>query len=1340
MPESQPEINPPLPVEEKKKQKLVIADITEGAEAMARDTAESKRSQEYVQLGGIKNIIKRIWKFNLADEFYRQKEIGAAREKILESKNLYGFDAEEDWAAHAQTIQSIVERFADEYEEDAIHREAGEVKEALGTSSEETALRGDLKDLVKEYARGTLDDQAFREEKARLFKELSLLRPEVFRRSELYADNLFEIAKSARNRVEHGERLEDLDLDFDVIVGRAKTGVRTQTQYNAVDKAIERISKTKAGALVHETTLAAGVSIAYSLAAAASRRLASSRLFAFASFGGTAALGATLAGLRAKKELEDKRRQHFREMAQGKRFDPDRAPQRKTLEEFRYETRSARELVSALESRLYERSENKLEVRADLTQGEFDEVLGHVAEIDARIRVSDRHNIDLISHTDIAAVETERLELDRARAKAKVELQKVLDASGDKIALPQDLALTISPAAGGRVPAPSLKDYLFHLTETRAHQLVSGDEGIERKNALFQMMKRKEIAKSVLIALGSGMLIGAAAQELGAAIGGQRTPELLKGSKAEMNPPRRLTFLEWLTRSIRGEEPLKIPSQEVAVEQLRVRCPENAQVLQDADGSFRITQGNEVLAQNIRVNPDGTLPEETRNLLAQKQILAQSGIRYTQEMKGHTAALPPQEYLERHRDLVKTISRDDWYHQNSPRNPTGNALKLWWGGKGGAGINDAGQYEFSVRAMTPHESFNQRIGAVDPTELRKNGSLKLFLSLSRETQNQIFEVPVDPDGKIRVDPDSTIGKLFFARDDKGKAAFVGKFAEVGFYTNQDSKDGAPLVRILATHTGKGVETIQDVIEEPIPKQPNPWIDLVPCPPAPETPPVVPPPSTPETLVEPPPFLPLARRKPLEALDSKVAYPYYYSYFANAYEAQHLRADMSPRLKENPDAKLDPAVEIPWYFEDQERRYPGYVEELKTLNRQMSAPMGPNTRAAVALAVAGHQEHKNIYRTLQTYAVQKDRKGSSVWKGQDSDYEITLYVNWPRGTSPKKTIKEIERFQKNYPDVPVRVYREEITNGKKELGWYKKKAFDLPLWRHMQRGRNDDIYIIANDADMVYTSPTYLEQVTSYMNGEEAERYDALLGRYDLDPAIYEKNPTFHSALRFWQFTEAIIRSKYKLVGTQGRNTVMRGSSYAAVGGNRTKAFWADVEFGKLFGVARNRYDAIAYLNRAWVMVDPRREIDKFKRGERIAWTWNDFDTREVRGVRKNAHAMPEEVNIKRLAKLSEDDPEVRRFKERLEDEIQAIVELFSVISPLYATAAYGEDRTAAGIRVNLENTVRRAAKQLGVDLSVTPGDSGLRIALTNTAKLRKNLLAYREQGRKKVKIRKNPLR
>ena len=157
----------------------------------------------------------------------------------------------------------------------------------------------------------------------------------------------------------------------------------------------------------------------------------------------------------------------------------------------------------------------------------------------------------------------------------------------------------------------------------------------------------------------------------------------------------------------------------------------------------------------------------------------------------HTTPSSVEEYIKAHPEQTHEIHRS-WYDNNSKVFDK-NELRTNWGGEHGTGINAKGEYVLDMSRMTSDGSFHNGLHA-NVQELLKEGKLKMLISASRETQNRVFEVPIDANGKIIVDPNSEIGKMFF-KTVNGHAQFTGRFGEVG----QDM--GNNNFRILSTIEG-----------------------------------------------------------------------------------------------------------------------------------------------------------------------------------------------------------------------------------------------------------------------------------------------------------------------------------------------------------------------------------------------------------------------------------------------------------------------------------------------------------------------------------------------------------
>jgi hypothetical protein len=117
----------------------------------------------------------------------------------------------------------------------------------------------------------------------------------------------------------------------------------------------------------------------------------------------------------------------MRQMAMGKEMTPEMA-RRVEMEQNRYETRSAKEMVRSLETSLYNTdNDGNLIEKENFTVSDAEELFKQLADIEGRIRLSDERKVDLISYSDFAKVEQERLGLDVAAARAKVELRRLVD-------------------------------------------------------------------------------------------------------------------------------------------------------------------------------------------------------------------------------------------------------------------------------------------------------------------------------------------------------------------------------------------------------------------------------------------------------------------------------------------------------------------------------------------------------------------------------------------------------------------------------------------------------------------------------------------------------------------------------------------------------------------------------------------------------------------------------------------------------------------------------------------------------------------------------------------------
>ncbi len=705
----------------RKKYRAVIADVD--IESQARDVAESRLLSSKEELKGFKGFFRKIWKHNLAHEYYRQKEIAKAKREIKESGNLYiGEDGEK--RDHEIAMEAIMHRFQSEYEGENLLRKGEEKRTLQEKQPEDLDLKNGIQDLIKRFATGKINEEQFGLEKNKLFENIQ---PKP-KNASVHADNLLEIAKQVKDSIAHGKGIDSLDDDFEIIIGRARAGVETEASYNAVDRMLKKMKSNSVGKyvsrFVNETTMASAVAIAYGVIAKGAIGAAQrgARMVGPLGMGLSAGVGGAVAGLRENKRLKEERAQHMREMAKGGEMEAN-SKRREEMEKFRYETKNASELSKNL-------SEALEELKTQPSEQKLHAVLEKLNEINSRLSFSEREKIDLIDFSDSKNVEKERTDMYITAAEAKVFLKKNIHANWATFYNNED----------------QLDEYLQHIKDVKIQKDFLEEKTV--KDAAFNKMKRKKVAWSVTKGLGIGLGVGVVAQEIGAYMEGGKEgifEEATSGTKEH-----HYTSLEYLRRYISGELP--------------------------KDELYSAPSG-----------PSEVIHKETSS---------------------HEAIVGTKDYIKEHENIFTKIKRGVWA-DNETLKPDKNELKVWWGGEKGTGIDENGNYVFSVKHMVKGGSFHGG-KHFDPQELMKEGKMKLLISLSGDTQNQVVEIPIDANGNAVIDPNSEIGKIAF-NNAGGHANFLGKFAEVAVL--EKNADGVDEVSVLATHVGKEIESVKTLIAE-----------------------------------------------------------------------------------------------------------------------------------------------------------------------------------------------------------------------------------------------------------------------------------------------------------------------------------------------------------------------------------------------------------------------------------------------------------------------------------------------------------------------------------------------
>lgn len=424
---------------------------------------------------------------------------------------------------------------------------------------------------------------------------------------------------------------------------------------------------------------------------------------------------------------------------------------------------------------------------------------------------------------------------------------------------------------------------------------------------------------------------------------------------------------------------------------------------------------------------------------------------------------------------------------------------------------------------------------------------------------------------------------------------------------------------------------------------------------------------------------------------------------------------SPRLNANPDARLDLKQESDWYFGKIEPEYRSRIQSLAA----QTVPMNNNVKAVVCMPVAAHQEESNIYNTLTRYTNQVNKAGVKL---DPSTYEIFIYLNHPENKTPDGTEREIQRFQRDFPDMPIRVIKETLKP--KDVLWGKIVGAmnDTILYRSNQRTNpaSPDYVMLTNDADMTAIAPTYIDNFVTELEKPENAHIDGMLGKLEWSTEAYDKYPVFHAATRFWQYVDNITRHgtvegdgiKRPNIGSPGATFGIRASTYAGIGGYlQETGAGADQELSWMIKAARGADNSrdlyednypIKMLNTAWLESSPRRGLDYYLQGKPIVNQWADWDQRA-----KNSDPARE----KKFADILGAGESLNNFSvERLESEINALLRL------------YGYDADTP--------VVKRALGLLGASFTKDP--SG-KVKLTNIDKLLAGLKDFKDKNRSQIK-------
>ncbi len=758
------------------------------AKIYARDMAERKLSNSYKEDKPLKltskigNAFKRMWKFGLFREYYRQKEISKFKKDIVQNKNLF---IDEDLSINSQSNLNadIIKRLISVDDlKDVIH--TGDKVKLL----EDKEIKDRVINSVKLYALGLINDSEFIDYQKNISNKIKEKNPEIFGESVIDANNLLETAKGLKIAFAHNKGLRNADIDLDIIIGDIKTGVRTEQKLSGLDRLIDKMGKTKVGKFVNETTLASALSIAQGIGNTLGTFFLYNKVAAFASLGGTALLSGVLGASRKRNYLDQKRNQHLREVASGRGFN-HKDKQRLIFERFRTDSLSAPKLIDNFKRVIDGLSKESLKNK--ITIEKVSEYIHAINQIDARINLSDNKLIDLISFSSPNTIDKERTQLDILRAKLKVKLRKISEEKGWTF--------------GGR----SFDEYLSMGTDLQTRKLQEDENGVNQKNKEFAKYKCKEGMKTFVKSAITGLVIGVVAQEVGAAINPNQQGAVESWFGKIDQSPKSQTALKSFTDFIGNKYSNSAAGFLGQTDTFHTNSkPEsilldnNRKLILGNDGNYDLYQKGKMINDNIiSFEEDGTLINNTVDWKNQGIVVDSSQANTIADKLAKTN-ISVNQMSKINPEMVDVAGKRVWVRNDTTGFYDHNEL--------GLGLKSSINSEpiIDVSAMTESGSFsgNQQFNIV---EAIKNGNAKILVSLSEDSSGKVFELPLNSNS-ITIDKSNPIYPLFSTNNQN--VSFNGGSIEVAIKDNN-------VWNILSTVTGKN--TISNFnINTPIPEVVN----------------------------------------------------------------------------------------------------------------------------------------------------------------------------------------------------------------------------------------------------------------------------------------------------------------------------------------------------------------------------------------------------------------------------------------------------------------------------------------------------------------------------------------
>lgn len=1049
-------------------QVVTIVDITSGIKDKAIDYADRRVAHETSQ-PGFRGFINKIWRGNIARDYYRQKYINYASRTITETDNhlaMHGGTAVD----HHRSGQSIVKRFVTDY----VHWERGEQQNDILSVDGGSDLRDKVYDLIDQFSKGTIVEADLIDKKDQLLKQFGQLQnKQNIKLGKMYVDNIVEVAQQAKAMMRHNAGLAAIDqVIFNV--GIANPGVCTKSHMNKVDRLVSNAQTTKLGSMVNEATLGLGIATIMAFG-----KYTTNKLISAAAMTTTLGVGLGLiSGVRESVALQHERRLHNRQMAEGGIISPANSQRRQKLEDSRFSAVSANDLISDLNSSitLYKNSG---------TTDSYDNFLKELVRTESLIRLSNQHDVDLISYDSVLTVEDQRLELDITHAKAMVLLKQIKDnLSNDEIT--------------------TLEDQLQDLHQDREMTVMTRLSELDSK---FKSYKRSRVVRAIGIGALSGIILGVVSQDIRSYFT-DRMLGLFGYSKALDNRRTELAALfarhNFKQLSVVHKADL---ANKITIGNHVVEMPAGVRAVYDSTTHQYKLFGphNRLLTDNF--NPNnlsalhryGLIGHTTKNLNNNSSTAAMNHANHALS----NAPLSPDTYISQHPSRFTAVDRQFWYNNNTPNVYDYNELALDWGGLNGSGLDASHNFVLNVSHMTANGSFygNQ---SVNYQQAIQGHQLFVALSVNQANQNNVLLVPVNGQGNAIFNHNDPLIRSLF-QNNGGQSQYLGAYAECVQLIGKNAQ-GADIIRPLATIVGSNnplsvvagstMPSNSHVLAASLPQM-NTRLSLLGSR-------LV----TNHLPTEIAPAIPLYGRAGLEditAVDLSERHDSQPELREIAKDVDMLH-NVSPRLQEKPNCILDPSEEIAWYMhrlkEDEPDTYKEVLSQLE--HSKLPDNLAQVTDAIINIPIFAHQiDEEQIKKVLSLYDQQSEQ-----WKRDQS--AIVLHVFWPEAALSdnmmiekiEKTKQAITRSQQLFPDLQILAIESTLANNLNQLivpSYVERRMQDLTMaaldisYQKGHRAADQDILVVRNNSNMSGMSRIYMDSiVTAYHKQRAADAFSGIV--------------------------------------------------------------------------------------------------------------------------------------------------------------------------------------------------------------------------------------------------------